>query len=123
MTVPSWAIVVGLIGALVGPYLSYRAAGNKSSGQVRSSEATDLWAESSAIRKDLSAQLIDARDRMGRAEERIMKLEGKNEALLEENRKLRQDFTTATTKIDELERENAVLRTRITDLTRAVNGT
>lgn len=77
--------VFGLIAAVFGPLAAYLVAKRQFSGEIETSDAKELWAESRAIRKWSS--------------ERIRELEDRNEAL--------------EARVDHLEDENRELRTRL----------
>ena len=73
---------MALVAAVVGPLVAYLGASRKLSGKIGTSEAADLWAESSRIRDDY-------RSRITELAARIAALEATNDALVSENRDLR----------------------------------
>ena len=66
-----WAQIVVAIVALGGPFLAYLVAARKTSGRIRSSDASELWEESSAIRRECA-------ERVRILEARVKELEGMN---------------------------------------------
>lgn len=120
------SIVVALIGA-VGAYL---AAVKKLSGKVRTSEATDLWAESKNIRDDYRSRITELNDVLARCEERIEALEQRNDELYAANgrlgrmieeheatiKELRSQVHRLSDENGELKLENRGLRIRLTEL-------
>jgi hypothetical protein len=81
--------LVAIIVALIAPIGAYLLAARKMSGKINTSEATDLWAESKAIR-DWSAERLKACD--------------------EEIAALRTALSSALSRIDALEKENNRLK-------------
>lgn len=82
------AIYVALFAALVGPLLTYLVAARKLSGQIKNSEATELWAESRSIREWSSTQIIELRRYVTELEGRVDELETTNSRLSIENKYL-----------------------------------
>lgn len=95
-------IIGVVIAALIGPLGAYLLAARRMSGKIETSEATQLWAESKAIR-DWSREQLEAanreiqelRERLDRVWQRVRELET-------ENNNLRQQLTTAQNEIVEL---------------------
>lgn len=77
----AWAYVVVAFGTLTGSLLTYLMAARKASGRIRSSDASDLWEESSAIRRECA-------ERVRVLETRVSELEGMNMDLMTENFRL-----------------------------------
>ena len=51
------ALILALVGAVIGPALAYLAASRKSQGRIRASEAGDLWEEGAAIRRECAERV------------------------------------------------------------------
>jgi chromosome segregation ATPase len=81
--------IIGLIGIIGVPLLTYFGTVRKLSGKIGTSDASDLWAESKDQRNYLDKQLERANDRILRMEERMAHLEEKNFELRNENATLR----------------------------------
>jgi predicted RNase H-like nuclease (RuvC/YqgF family) len=105
----------GLLTTVISAGVAYFTVARKLSGKVNTTEASELWKESSSIREDYRERLRFSDEALRRLEERIQKLEESNDALLNENRQLRQ-------RVDELQRENADLHAQINGIKRKVNG-
>jgi len=110
------AFLIALIGALAAPVLGYLAAVKKLSGKINTSEASELWAESKAIREDLFKRneflrgvLDKCEEKINMLESRIDTLEAKNEALYLENGNLKR-------MIEEHEKTISELRDQVHDL-------
>ena len=60
----AWAQVVVAILALGGPLLAYLMAVRKTSGRIRSSDATELWEEARSIRAECAerVRLLESRN-------------------------------------------------------------
>ena len=76
-----WAQIVVAALALGGPLLAYLLAARKTSGRIRSSDASELWEESAAIRRECA-------ERVRVLETRVKELEGINMQLQTENWRL-----------------------------------
>jgi hypothetical protein len=70
----AWAQVVLGIVALGGPLLAYLGAVRKTSGRIRSSDASELWDEASNIRKEYIERIRVLEERLKWEEDRYMKL-------------------------------------------------
>lgn len=77
--------IIAIIGILTAPLLSYIAAARKMSGKVNTSEASELWAESKAMRADYRESGNIAALRTNELEKRINQLERDNNTLAKEN--------------------------------------
>lgn len=77
-----------MIVAVVGPLLTYLVAARRLSGQIRNSEATELWAESRSIREWSEKRNEKLEEHISELDERINGLEMANGALAKENREL-----------------------------------
>jgi FtsZ-binding cell division protein ZapB len=102
-------LVVALVVATIGPLVAYLGASRKLSGKIDTSEAADLWLESSRIRDDYRNRLDKANVRIVELETRVAHLEGENNSLVRENISLH-------ARIDTLERENSNLKEQIAGL-------
>jgi hypothetical protein len=60
----AWAQIVVAVLALGGPLLAYLMAVRKTSGRIRSSDATELWEEARAIRAECAerVRLLETRN-------------------------------------------------------------
>lgn len=87
--------------AIIGPTSAYLVAAHKMSGKIATTEATDLWAESRAIR-EWSADRLDACDK--------------------EISELRVALSAALSRVTVLEDENAKLLSRIRGLEREAHA-
>ena len=76
-----WTQVVVAVLALGGPFLAYLLAVRKTSGRIRSSDASELWEEAGNIRRECA-------ERVRALEDRVRELENINLTLREENTKL-----------------------------------
>lgn len=110
------AVVFALAASLV----SYVVTGRKISGKIGTSEASDLWKESSDIRSDYRERLEEAYKRIEQLEERVTESENRNNILYKENSKLiamniehERTITKLTDRLETLERENKSLRDTI----------
>jgi hypothetical protein len=81
-----WTVVGGFIGTAVVAILGYLAAGRNARGKITTSEASDLWEESRAIRADYAARLARCDERIAQQEQRIAIIQAANDALGEKNR-------------------------------------
>lgn len=80
--------MVAIVVALIAPLGAYLAAARKMSGQIRNSEAVDLWKESSDIRKWSTDRVKELDDTVGKLERRLTEVEHANGELAAENRNL-----------------------------------
>ena len=112
----SWNWVGAFLIAAVGSALSAVVAIRRASGRVGTSEATELWNESRAIRQDYAARIETLNEVVARCEtrieaqaQRIDDLEAKNEKLYLENGNLKR-------MLEEHERTIAELRNQLHDV-------
>jgi hypothetical protein len=75
-------LLIGLVAAVAASFASLLVAARQFSGRIGTSPAVALWQESANIRKDYS-------DRIKILEERLLRLEEKNDGLALENLELR----------------------------------
>lgn len=80
--------IVAIVAAIAGPLAAYLAAAKRFSGKIESSAATDLWAESRAIREWSQARIKELNDHIEQLEERVRCLEEQNEQLIADNHRL-----------------------------------
>lgn len=92
--------LVAVIAAVAAPIGAYLLAARKMSGRIRTSDASDLWAESRDIREDYKAQLEKANERTSRLEDRVARLERTNAELVGENIVLRARVTELEQLVD-----------------------
>jgi len=95
----TFAVLAALLAAVVGPILSFLIAARRFSGKIETTEASDLWEESRAIR-DWSMQRINALQGV------VARLEARLEALELERDQLHREVNT-------LRAENIELRARL----------
>lgn len=100
-----------LIAAIVGPLGAYFVAVRKFSGKIGSSDATELWKESGAIREWSSSRMGELREDVQRLESRVGLVEGQNAALAQENANLILQIRELGVTITELRAEIVVLTT------------
>jgi predicted RNase H-like nuclease (RuvC/YqgF family) len=111
----TFAVLAGVVSALISPLIAYVVATRRLSGKVNTSEASELWKESSSIREDYRERLRYSDESIRRLEGRVQNLEASNDELLAENRQLR-------LRVDELQKENTELHAQINGIKRKVNG-
>jgi predicted RNase H-like nuclease (RuvC/YqgF family) len=75
--------------ALVGPLVTYLVAAKRLSGKIGSSEAEQLWEESSSIRREYAARIEQLTKTVRDCQRRMAKLERRNDALEKENADLK----------------------------------
>lgn len=85
------SVVIVLAVAVFGPLLTYIIAARRLSGKIKNSEASDLWAESRAIREWSSGQVKELTTQLDALEERFRILEEKHGELATENKRLREE--------------------------------
>jgi hypothetical protein len=103
------AIVVPVLLAVIAPIGAYLLAARKMSGKIGTSDATELWKESKAIRDDYRTRISGLVERIRELELRSDKLEDMNTVLVRENTRL-------ALKVTELEALVVALRKTITSL-------
>lgn len=101
---------MGLVIALLAPLGAYLVAARKLSGQVKNSDAADLWKESSDIRKWSTDRVKELDDQVREVEARLIKLEVENGELARENRRVMRELV-------DLQEINNGLRRKILELT------
>lgn len=90
--------VVGtIVGALAAALVTYLVAARNLSGKIKNSDAAQLWAESSDIRKWSTERVKELSDDLDALKDRMSELEKQNGELASENRKLvRENFGLTT---------------------------
>lgn len=83
---------VALFIALIAPVGAYLVASRKLSGQIKDSDATELWAESKSIREWATQRIKELNAHIDLLELRLAEVERQNFDLVEENRKLKLKF-------------------------------
>jgi len=106
---PAVLISSGALAAVAGSVGAYLVASKKMSGKIGTSDASELWAASQALRNDYRDQLGKMADRQRDLEGRVATLEGENTTLSRGNYERDQ-------KIASLEATIADLRKTITSL-------
>jgi chromosome segregation ATPase len=99
---PDGGIVTTILGAITGlaaAVVTYLVAWRKSSGKVDTSDAALLWAEGTALRKEL-------RDRVAELERRIERLEMEAEAARKEREDCRREADRLRRQLSRYEAEN-----------------
>lgn len=111
------ALLVAPLLAAVGTYL---IAARQLSGRIDHSEARELWTESASMREDYRERLASSEKRQADLEARVADCERIANQLRIENMDLRhtneeqaQKIDSLQRRIDELERDNAALRSRL----------
>jgi hypothetical protein len=85
------AFVVAIVAAIAGPLGVYLVAVRRLSGKVSHSAASDLWAESAAIRKDYQLRISELNTVVLRLEATISELRIQVIKISEENFRFRRD--------------------------------
>jgi peptidoglycan hydrolase CwlO-like protein len=89
------ALAVALVGAVIGPVITWKIAKRQKSGTIQTSEAADLWRESESLRKEY-------KDRAERLEGQLEEVNRKLDIMTKELNKLRANSDTQLEKIKEL---------------------
>lgn len=82
--------IVALATVLIGPLVAYVTAARKLSGKVATSDASELWKESAAMRDDYRAQLAVLNKVIEGLRARLAALEADNRSLYRETLLLRE---------------------------------
>lgn len=122
------ALLVALGAAVIGPLVAYFTASRKLSGKIGTSEAAQLWAESTNIRDDYRQRLAVSDSRQVALEVRVATLEGLNTELARENLTLtakivgyEETIKELRARLDVLEKENLALRKQVTALQKTLS--
>lgn len=73
--------IIAFLAAVLGPLTAYIVAVRRLSGKIATSDASELWKESAAIRSDYREQLAVAAERLRSLEARVEALEAENAQL------------------------------------------
>lgn len=101
--------LVAIVVAIIGPFLTYLISSRKMSGEIRHSEATELWAESRSIREYSSGRIKELDDHIDDLEERLTKVELANTELAADNRKLMREIYDYRSRIQNLQEDKSTL--------------
>lgn len=80
-----WQNYATIAVTLVAPLVAYLIAARKASGRIATTEAADLWRESTALRLEYKAQIDRLEEVIDSLRLRITQLEADNQALHREN--------------------------------------
>jgi hypothetical protein len=83
-----WQVIGGFAGTVIVALIAYVAAVRNARGKIATSEASDLWEESRAIRADYAIRLARCDDRISQLEDRSALIQAANDALAEKNQTL-----------------------------------
>lgn len=108
--------LVAAVAAVAGPLCAYLVAAKRFSGKIASSDAADLWKESSAIREWSGTQITALSSNVARLEQRVQALEGSNEELSRENSRLVRENERLNGQVRALSTELSACHRRITEL-------
>jgi septal ring factor EnvC (AmiA/AmiB activator) len=106
-------ILLSILAAILVPLGTYFAVVRRLSGKIGTSEASDLWKESSDIRADYRSQIDREAQRTLALEERVSKLEERNNELRTENADLRRQVGDLQATISSLEKRIEVLHSQL----------
>lgn len=90
-------ILVAVLAIVAGPLVAYVTANRRLSGKIATSEAADLWAESSSIRDDYRARISTLEARVETLEQKNTELERANDELRRAADELRQQLEGSET--------------------------
>ena len=127
-------IILAVAAALLGPLGAYIVAARRMSGKIATSDASDLWKESAAIRTSLQLRneqlqgvITKYQARLDAAEARITQLEELHMNMYLENGNLKRmvenheaTITSLTSQVNRLSRENTALKSENTKLRKRV---
>lgn len=105
-------IIVGILG----PILTYIVAARKLQGSVKNSEATDLWAESRAIREWSAERITQLGGTVAGLETRLAGVEAQNRTLSLENDRLLKQVSELQQTLHLLRSELLMARSSIENL-------
>lgn len=108
--------LIAIVAAIAGPLGAYLVAARRFSGKIASSDATDLWKESSAIREWSGTQIASLTKHVARLELRVQALEGSNAELARENRELLRENEKLHGQVRGLSAELSACHRRISEL-------
>ena len=84
--------VIVVVAAALAPLGAYLVAARQFSGKVKTSDASELWAESTRIRKWSSERIGELNNTVNDLESRVKELEHSNGSLEDENRTLKREL-------------------------------
>lgn len=115
-----------VITVVVASGVTYATMLRAKSGRIKSTEADDLWEESSNIRRflreevsGLKTELVEMREENALLRQEVLTLRTENSELKTEVLKYRQENAALTAKVNRLEAENTDLRDRVRTLPKA----
>lgn len=104
----AWGAIVV---AIIAPLGAYLAAVRKTSGKIGSSDAEQLWKESSDIRRWSTERVKELNDHVDQLERRLAEIEKANGQLAEDNRRLTRENYELNIANRELVTQNTSLTT------------
>ena len=102
-------IIIALVAAVFAAIGAYLVAARQFSGKIETSDAKELWQESRSIREWSTQRIGTLNENVERLEKRVGALEGSNELLAAENRKLIAEVAGLNETIKELRDEIVAL--------------
>lgn len=115
------ALAVAVIVAIATPVFAWLSANRKLSGKIATTEASELWKASEAMRVELREQIDGLRRDLAAAVKRVDQLERLNSDLVKENSELQRENRELNAKVETLEQENQALTVRVVDLERQLS--
>lgn len=103
-------VLAAFITAALSSFVTYQAMKRAKSGQINTTEADQLWRESTSIRRELREQVQNLEDHIKSNEIEIAALRSENAALKYEVLTLRQENADLKVRVDALKVENIELR-------------
>ena len=97
--------LLAIIAVIVGPLVTYLIAARKVSGRIKDSDATELWAESKAIREWSAKRIKELDDHIDKIQQHLDRVEKANGSLTKENHKLTQEIDALRGTIQELQKQ------------------
>lgn len=91
-------LLAAVAAVVLGPVVAYVTTTRKLSGKIRTTDADQLWVESRSIRDDY-------RDRLARAEHRVMEVETRMAEVERRNGQLERENVELTAKVRDLQQE------------------
>ncbi len=106
-------ILVAISAAIVAPLLTYVIAARRMSGKIQTSEASDLWAESRALRDDYKSQVGMLQTQVKDLISRVRELEENKTTLEKANLQLARRVDDLENELASVKKENQALRADI----------
>jgi chromosome segregation ATPase len=97
--------ILGLVAALAAPFVTYVVTARRFSGKIATSDATDLWAESKAIREWSQERMAQMSQDLDRERQRVTQLEARIKGLEEREDGLNQVISDQKAEIENLSTE------------------